>query len=72
MAGDSHVLPGDVLTSVVVGSIGNIDFHEISTFHSFVFNGSQEQPWMGVVTPGKNSIAEGREKVKGILKDMKG
>ena len=50
MAGDSHVPPGDVLPSVVIGSIGNVDFHEISTFHSFVFyNGSQEQPGIGVV-----------------------
>lgn len=85
MAGDSHVPPGDVLPGVVVGSIGDVDFHEISTFHFFVFilfilfflfyKGSQEQPRIGVViggegvvTPGKNSIAEEGEKVNGVLK----
>lgn len=61
MAGDSHVPPGDVLTSVVIGSIGNVDFHELSTFHSFIlfflfyffYNGSQEQPGIGVVVGGE-------------------
>lgn len=65
MAGDSHVLPGDVLPGVMVGSIGDVDFHKISTFHFFIFYlffsflvfiGSQEQPGIGVVIGGERGV----------------
>ena len=36
-------------------------------------SGDWNGDWRGkMVTPGKNSIAEGRRKVNGILKDMRG